>query len=242
MTFTSRPSDPASDLPPTTALEVFRPFLRDRAVANPHGPALPGAHPGPFTPTAYEVLHGGEMEQMAWSALLLHFGDMVEMRTLSQGGEMPFRQPGVAYDVQDGRHKGRVVGFWEEGADRPVFQLRTSSLEKPVTRRIIRTVQLLGGDFNPRPLHVPGFPSPRSAGWARDERLYRPERSAVFRKDAEGLYRVYTRLLTAAELAVVLESAAPTVRKYQALRRFHIERAIEQHRERVERMARPRRP
>jgi hypothetical protein len=211
--------------------DTFLRFLRDTSAPAPQGPApLPASRRDPFRPTAHEVIHAGEIEQMAWRATLLHFGDMVEMRTLSHGGEVAYRQPGVAYEVQDGRHRGRIVGFWETGADRPAFQLRASSVEPQTARRIIRAVQLLGGHANSRPLHVRGWASHHTVGWARDQRLYRPERCATFRRNAEGLYCLYTRLLTAAELALVLENAAPEVRKFQALRRLQMDRFAERRR------------
>lgn len=199
---------------------VFTDVVRDKAVPDPHGPALPAARE-PFRPTRHDVLRAHEMEQMAWRALLLHFGDMANMHVLSSGGDMLFREPGVAYSVHDLRHRGRVVGMWDEGADRPVFQLRAACLEPQVARRIINAVQLLGGPSIRRPLHVVDR---WSAGWARDAALYRPERCAAFRRDRDSSLRVYTRPLTAAELAVVLECAAPEVRKFLAVRRKGLER------------------
>ncbi|MYX26832.1 hypothetical protein GTY75_09145 [Streptomyces sp. SID8381] len=230
------PSRPSTRFPAVPAQELMRLFaaacasgerkaafmdaIRDKAVPNPHGPALPAARE-PFRPTRHDVLRAHEMEHMAWRALLLHFGDMVNMHVLSNGGDMLFQQPGVAYSVHDLRHRGRVVGMWDEGADHPVFQLRAAYIEPQVARRIISAVQLLGGPSIRRPLHVI---ERWSARWARDAALYRPERCATFRRDRDGCLRVYTRPLTAAELAVVLESAAPEVRKFLAVRRKGLER------------------
>ncbi|MFG3132923.1 hypothetical protein ACGFZU_35145 [Streptomyces tendae] len=231
MTFASRPSAPAVPAP-----ELFRLFaaacqsadrkaafldaIRDKAVPNPHGPALP-ADRRPFRPTRHDVLRAGEIEQMAWRALLLHFGDMAEMHVLSHGGRMPHRQPGVTYAVHELRHRGRVIGMWDEDADRPMFQLRAAYIEPLVLRRIINAVQLLGGPGILRPLHVVDR---WTGGWPQDVALYRPERCATYRRDRDGSYRVYTRPLTAAELALVLECAAPEVRKYLAVRRKRLER------------------
>ncbi|MER7497092.1 hypothetical protein ABT033_31405 [Streptomyces pharetrae] len=192
----------------------------DKAAPNPHGSALRAAQRRPFAPTGHDALRAGELEQMAWAPLLLHFGDMVDMHVLSHGGEIPYRQPGVAYAVHDLRHRGRVVGMWDEGADRPVFQLRAAYVEPQVARRIINAVQLLGGPGILRPLHVIDR---CSDSWVGDAALYRPERCAAFRRDRDGLFRVYTRPLTAAELALVLECAAPEVRKYLAVRRKSLE-------------------
>lgn len=243
MTFASPPSAP---VPALTVLELFRhvgadrdmflEFLREKAVPDPHGPSLEADRRSPFTPTRHEVLHAGEIEQMAWRALLLHFGDMVDMRAMSQGGDVPYRQPGVSYHVQDARHRGHVVGFWDVEDDRPLFQLRASSLDPRTARRFIRAVQLLGGNANPRPLRIRSRAAHYTVGWAKNQRLFRPERSATFSVNPEGLYCLYTRPLTAAELAVVLESAAPEVRKNQALRRLQFERAADLRRERAERM------
>ncbi|MFF4276212.1 hypothetical protein [Streptomyces sp. NPDC001536] len=226
MTVASRPSARVS--PGLARLEFmsrcsadFRAFVDSKAVPSPHGPALP-ADRQPFHPTRHDVLRAGEIEQMAWRPLLLHFGDMVDMHVLSLAGDLPFRQPGVAYEVHDLQHRGRVVGMWDENTDRPVFQLRASFVEPKVAHRIINAVQLLGGDGNRRPLHVPSGRGP----WPRDESLYRPERCAAFRREDGGLFRVYTRPLTAAELALVLECAAPEVRKYLAVRRLRLEQDL----------------
>ncbi|WNZ14894.1 hypothetical protein [Streptomyces sp. 11x1] len=233
MTLSSRPSTRFPAIPAQELMRLYAAFcasedskaafmdaVRDKAVPDPHGPALPAVRK-PFRPTRHDVLRAHEMEQMAWRALLLHFGDMADMHVLSSGGDMLFRQPGVAYAVHDLRHCGRVVAMWDEGADRPVFQLRAACLEPLVARRIINAVQLLGGPSILRPLHVVDR---WSGGWARDAALYRPERCAAFRRDRDGYLRLYTRPLTAAELALVLESAAPEVRKFLAVRRKGLER------------------
>ncbi|MEW1677931.1 hypothetical protein AB0O47_32560 [Streptomyces noursei] len=174
----------------------------------------------PFTPSRHEVLRASEIEQMAWRPVVKHIGGMADMDLLSHGGEIPYRQPGVGYSLLFGRHRGRVIGFWPEGADRPTFQIRATCVEGPVAGRIVRAVQLLGGAAKQRPLRIAGG---WHGAWVGDSALYRPERCAVFRKEGPRLYRVYTRPLTAAELDVVLAATAAALRKQEELTRIRAE-------------------
>ncbi|MFI8265353.1 hypothetical protein [Streptomyces sp. NPDC085665] len=192
--------------------------------SRPFAPQLPPVR-DPFKPTIHENMRAVEIERTAWRPLVAHLGTMADMHVLSGGGDlMTERQPGVSYAVRDTMHRGRVVGFWEPGAVRPMFQLRAASMERPEAARIIGNVRLLGGCANPRPLYV----VQRGTGsWTRDAALHRPERCATFRRDINGRYRVYTRLMTAAELEIVLEGAAFAIRKAQAIRHLSMQRRAE---------------
>ncbi|MFI1204795.1 hypothetical protein ACH4VR_36105 [Streptomyces sp. NPDC020883] len=136
---------------------------------------------------------------------------MASLRTLSHG--MPnLNQPGARYHVHDSGHRGCVVGFWDTDHHQPTFQVRATRMEPPVAHELIRAA--VAARPAARPLRIHGR---RGGAWARDERLYRPERPATFCVDGDGRYRLYTRHLTAAELTVVLWATTSAIRRHRAV-------------------------